>query len=174
MKTFIKLFILSYLLTISALFSHSTKKKTIKSHEHGIGSLNIVQDKNIIVFEFEIPGADIVGFEYKAKEPSDIESVQNAVDILADYKNMIIPSGSSECKIESSSANVIYEENHSEFISNYKFNCKSIDKLKIVYIKYFKNFNRGKKLNIKILGSKKKSLYVIDKSKKILNVKNHF
>ena len=63
---------------------------------------------------------------------------------------------------------------HSEFISSYKFNCNKISKLKIVYIKYFKSFENGKKLNIKILGEKKKSVYVIEKSKKLINVKNHF
>ena len=174
MISLLKSILLIYLLSTTILFSHSNKKKTIKSHEHGVGTLNIVQDKNIIVFEFDIPGADIVGFEYKAIEADDIKSVKNAISILSDYKNMIIPSGSSECQIESSSAEVMYEGTHSEFISNYKFNCKKIDKLKIIYIKYFKNFTNGKKLNIKILGANKKSSYVINNSKKILNVKGHF
>ena len=169
MIVLLKFIFLIYLLFTTVLFSHSNKKKAIKSHEHGVGTLNIVQDKNIIVFEFEIPGADIVGFEYKASEPNDIESVKNAINILSDYKNMIVPSGSSECEIESSFAEVMHEGTHSEFLSNYKFNCK-----KIVYIKYFKNFTNGRKLNIKILGSKKKSTYVINNSKKILNVKGHF
>lgn len=87
---------------------------------------------------------------------------------------MIVSSGASECKIESSSAEVMHEGTYSEFLSNYKFNCKKVEKLKIIYIKYFKNFTNGKKLNIKILGTKKKSSYVINNSKKILNVKGHF
>ena len=172
--TLLKFTFLIYLSFTTVLSSHSNKKKTIKAHEHGISTLNIVQDKNIISFEFEIPGADIVGFEYKATEDKDIVSVKNALNILSNYKNMVVSSGSSECKVESSSAEVIYEGNHSEFISNYKFNCKNIDELKIIYIKYFKNFTIGRKLNIKILGAKKKSSYVINKSKKILNVKGHF
>ena len=87
---------------------------------------------------------------------------------------MIIPSGSGACKIQSFSAEVINEEKHSEFISSYKFNCDDIAKLKIIYIKYFKNFKYGKKLNIKVLGEKKKSVYVIDKSKSLISTKNHF
>ena len=174
MISLLKFIFLIYLLSTAVLFAHSNKKKVIKSHEHGVGTLNIVQDENIIVFEFEIPGADIVGFEYKASDSKDIESVKNAINILSDYKNMIVPSGSSECKIVSSSAEVMYEGKHSEFLSNYKLNCKKIDKLKIIYIKYFKNFTNGKKLNIKVLGTKKKSSYVINNTKKILNVKGHF
>ncbi len=174
MIAYLKFIFLLFLLFINVLYAHSNKKKAIRSHEHGIGTLNIVQDKNIIVFEFEIPGADIVGFEYKATEADDMKTVKNAINILSEYKNMIIPSGSSECKIVASSAEVLYEGTHSEYISKYKFNCKNVDELKIIYIKYFKNFSSGKKLNIKILGAKKKSSYIIDNSKRILNVKDHF
>ena len=154
--------------------AHSTKKKSLDTHIHGVGTLNIAQEGNILLFEFEIPGNDIVGFEYEAKEKEDLKSVNNALKTLSDYKNMILPSGSGKCKLETSSANLVNEGKHSEFISSYKFNCNNIKELKVVYIKYFKNFVNGKKLNIKIYGENKKSAYVISKSKKIINVKNHF
>ena len=162
------------ILLISSFANAHSKKKSLDTHVHGVSTLNIVQEKNTLLFEFEMPGNDIVGFEYEAKQQSDIEKVENAINILSDYKNLISPSGSAECKIQSYSANVINEGKHSEFISSYKFNCNKISKLNIVYIKYFKNFENGKKLNIKILGEKKKSVYVIEKSKKLINVKNHF
>ena len=135
---------------------------------------NIAQEGNSVIFEFEIPGFDIVGFEYEAKEEDDINKVENALEILSDYKNMIMPSGSAECEKLESSAEVINEGKHSEFISSYRFNCKKISDLKIIYIKYFNNFENSKKLNIKVFGNNKKTAYVITKSKKILNVKDHF
>ena len=161
-------------LLISSLANAHSKKKSLDTHIHGVSTLNIVQEGNTLLFEFEMPGNDIVGFEYEAKQDSDIKKVENAINMLSDYKNLISPSGSAECKIQSTKANVINEGKHSEFISSYKFNCNKISKLKIVYIKFFKSFENGKKLNIKILGEKKKSVYVIEKSKKIINVKNHF
>ena len=154
--------------------THSSKKKSLDTHVHGVSTLNIAQEGNILLFEFEMPGNDIVGFEYEAKEESDIKKVENAISLLSDHKNMISPSGSAECKIQSFSANVINEGKHSEFISSYKFICEKISNLKIIYIKYFKSFEFGKKLNIKVIGEKKKSVYVIEKSKKLINVKNHF
>ena len=162
------------ILLISPFANAHSKKKSLDTHIHGVSTLNIVQEGNTLLFEFEMPGNDIVGFEYEAKEESDIKKVENAISILSDYKNMIAPSGSADCKIQSFSADVINEGKHSEFISSYKFNCSNITKLKIIYIKYFKSFQNGKKLNVKILGEKKKSLYVIEKSKKLINVKNHF
>ena len=169
-----RLLILIYLISTSLLHAHSNKKKSLKSHEHGVGVLNIAQEGSTLLFEFEVPGFDIVGFEYEAKEEEDINKVEQALSILSDYKNMIIPSGTAGCKIVDSSAKVINEGKHSEFLSNYTFSCKKISELKIIYIKYFSRFENSKKLNIKIFGSNKKSAYVINKSKKILNVKGHF
>lgn len=172
-KLIVKIFFI-FVLTISFLHAHSNKKKSLKSHEHGVGTLNIAQDENTIIFEFEIPGSDIVGFEYLAKEEEDIKKVKDAIDILSDYKNMILPSGAGKCKLLNSSAKVINEGKHSEFLSNYKFNCENLAELKIIYIRYFKNFENGRKLNIKIFGENKKSAYVISKTKKIINIKGHF
>ena len=136
--------------------------------------LNIAQEDNTLMFEFEIPGYDIVGFEYEAKETGDMKKVENALNILSNYKNMILPSSSAECENVASSSKVINEGKHSEFLSNYTFNCKNISKLKIIYIKYFSKFENSKKINIKIFGNQKKSAYVINKSKKIISVKVHF
>ena len=44
----------------------------------------------------------------------------------------------------------------------------------MIYIKYFKNFENGEKLNVKIYGTNKKTAYVIDKRNKIIKVKNYF
>ena len=59
-----------------SLCSRGKKKKSLKSHEHGVGVLNIVQEKNILQFEYEMPGYDIVGFEYKAEKKEDVGKVE--------------------------------------------------------------------------------------------------
>ena len=169
----VKLLLIFYLLSASLLYAHD-KKRSLKSHEHGVGTLSISQDKNILLFEFEAPGVDIVGFEYFAKKEEDEKKIKNALGILSDYKNIILPSGSADCELINSKANITYEGNHSEFSSSYKFYCKKVSDLKIIYLKYFNNFQNCLKTNIKILGRNKKSSYVINSSKKIINVKNHF
>ena len=173
MNIILRLATLVFLLS-SIANCHSSKEKSLDTHIHGVSTLNIAQEGNVLLFEFEMPGKDIVGFEYKAIEKDDIKKIENAISVLSNSKNMISPSGSGACKIQSYSADVNYEGKHSEFISRYKFNCENITKLKVIYIKFFKNFEFGKKLNIKIYGEKKKSVYVIDKSKKLISVKNHF
>ena len=118
--------------------------------------------------------ADIVGFEYEAVTDEDKKKVNESLNKLSNYKNMLIFPASAECSITDSRATVLNEGNHSEFIANYKVSCNEIEILKGIYVKYFKNFELSKKLNIKIFGKNKKSAYVIDKSKKIINFKNHF
>ena len=63
-------------LLLSALVTVALAEETrqVDKHEHGVGELNIAIDKNIIDFEFMLPGADIVGFEYEAKSDEDIEA----------------------------------------------------------------------------------------------------
>ena len=171
----LRVFILIFLYSISALLAHDMKKKkSIKAHEHGVGILNIVQENNTLVFEFEAPGADIVGFEYEAKSDEDKNKIENALNILANYKNIILPSSAGDCEKVTSNAKVINEGTHSEFISIYKLNCKNIKNLKSIYIKYFDNFELSNKLNIKIVSKNKKTAYVISKGKKIIKVKNYF
>ena len=113
-----------YISTISLVFAHDTKKKkSLKSHEHGVGVLKIAQENNILLFQFEMPVNDIVGFEYEADEEEDKIKVKNALTTLSDYKNMAVPSNSGECENIKSDASIIIEGNHSEFVSEYKFNC---------------------------------------------------
>ena len=73
-------------------------KKSLSAHEHGVSVLNIVQDLNRLSFEFEMPGFDVVGFEYKAKKKDDIKKVKNALNVLSDYKNMIVIPAEANCE----------------------------------------------------------------------------
>ena len=64
-------------------------KKSLDAHLHGVSVLNLVQDMKQLSFEFEMPGFDVVGFEYKAKKKEDIKKVRNALSILGDYNILL-------------------------------------------------------------------------------------
>ena len=170
----LRITLIFFLISFSLNAHDSKKKKSLKAHEHGVGILNISQDNSVLLFEFEAPGYDIVGFEYKANKDEDIKKVENALNVLSDYKNIILPSASGDCIKDKSESKIVYEGNHSEFIAEYKLVCKNIANLKRIYIKYFNNFAYSKKLNIKILGKNKKTAYVASKSKKIIKLKDFF
>ena len=91
----------SLLLSAVATVSFAEETRQVDKHEHGVGELNIAIDKNIIDFEFMLPGADIVGFEYEAKSEEDLALVSNALEKFKDYKNVFIIPAEGQCNIAS-------------------------------------------------------------------------
>ncbi len=154
--------------------NETSKKKSLKAHEHGVSILNIAQDENILKFEFEMPGFDVVGFEYEAKKKEDVKKVKNAISILSNYKNMFSLPNEAGCNIISDFADVDYEGSHSEFASNYTFNCKKITEIKIIEILYFNSFENSKKLNVDIVSKNKKISLKKNKAESYLNVEGYF
>ena len=150
---------------------HSKKdKKSLDAHVHGVSVLNLVQNMQQLSFEFEMPGFDVVGFEHKAKKKEDIKKVRNALNILSDYKNMINVPSSANCKEEKSSAKVINDGSHSEFISQYLLNCEKISLVKDIQIIYFDSFPFSKELNINLVTKNKKLSQITNKNNSIVNV----
>ena len=156
---------------------HNEEKETTKSlsaHEHGVSVLNIVQDLNSISFEFEMPGFDVVGFEYKAKKKEDIKKVRNALNILSDYQNMISIPAEAECEQKVNSAKVLNEGSHSEFLSEYLFSCKNISSIKSIKVKFFDSFKLSKKLSVTLVSTNKKLSKIIDRKNNMLKVEGYF
>ena len=50
------------------------EKKSLDAHEHGVSTLNLVQDMKKIAFEFEMPGNRAHEVEFPAKEKYNLDS----------------------------------------------------------------------------------------------------
>jgi len=148
--------------------------KALKPHQHGISLVNIVQEKDILVFSFEMPGFDIVGFEYEAKKKEDVKKVKNALRILSKHENMIVPSIAAACELENSKVELQNDKNHSEFVSEYRFRCKNISKIENIRFNFFESFEKSENLEINIVTENKKGSISIDKSKIDVIVKDYF
>jgi len=101
---------------LSALASNAIAEETrqVDKHEHGVGELNIAIDKNIMDFEFMIPGADIVGFEYEAKSEQDVALVNNALSKFDDFNNVFTIPSNAQCKLGFSEVKINQEEEHDD------------------------------------------------------------
>ena len=92
-------FILSLCIVLS--YSISTvlaeESRQVDKHEHGVGELNIAIDGSLAEFEFMLPGADIVGFEYEAKSDEDLAKIENALLVLENYENLFALTKNSKC-----------------------------------------------------------------------------
>ena len=94
-------FILSIyvILSFSSAQLYAEETRQVDKHEHGVGELNIATEGDVIEFEFMIPGADIVGFEYVAKSDADIASIKKALQTFENYENIFTLPKNSRCQL---------------------------------------------------------------------------
>ena len=92
-------FILSLYVVLSYSMSIvlAEESRQVDKHEHGVGELNIAIDGSLAEFEFMLPGADIVGFEYEAKSDEDLAKIENALLVLENYENLFALTKNSKC-----------------------------------------------------------------------------
>ena len=152
----------------------ASKNESIKAHQHGVGILNIAQENNKLIFEFELPGFDIVGFEYKAKKKEDIKKVKQAIKVLSDFSNMISLPINAKCEISYSNADLIIAGTHAEFFSKYILNCTNIIEINKIQINYFNSFKNSKKLTVNLVTNNKQEAFSSNKLEDTLNVKGYF
>ncbi len=105
-----------YSLILSAMISVAAAEETrqVDKHEHGVGELNIAIEGNSINLEFMIPGADIVGFEYKAKSDEDISLVNTALTKFDDFNNIFTIPNTANCNLVEAEIAINQGDDHSD------------------------------------------------------------
>ena len=105
-----------YSLLLSALVTVSVAEETrqVDKHEHGVGELNIAVEGNSIDLEFMIPGADIVGFEYKAKSEADVALVNDALIKFDEFNNIFSIPSTSNCNLVEADISINQGDNHKD------------------------------------------------------------
>jgi len=168
-------FILSILIffnfSIAKVYAEETRQ--VDKHEHGVGELNIATEGDVIEFEFMIPGADIVGFEYVAKSDADIASIKKALQTFENYENIFTLPKNSRCKLTEKQVALKEdeddhddheghddhdhdehaEENHNEFYAKYSFECGDIKAINNVEFPYFSTFPNSGELEVQFISS---------------------
>ena len=175
-------FILSILIffnfSIAKVYAEETRQ--VDKHEHGVGELNIATEGDVIEFEFMIPGADIVGFEYVAKSDADIASIKKALQTFENYENIFTLPKNSRCQLTEKQVALKEdeddhddheghddhddheghddhdehaEENHNEFYAKYSFECGDIKAINNVEFPYFSTFPNSGELEVQFISS---------------------
>lgn len=181
----------SLLLSAVATVSFAEETRQVDKHEHGVGELNIAIDKNIIDFEFMLPGADIVGFEYEAKSEEDLALVSNALEKFEDYKNVFIIPAEGQCNIASQEVLINQEdehdehedsehdehedsehdeETHNEFYAKYSFECDSINLINKVEFPYFVTFPNSGELEVQFISELGSTSFEVEADKPVINI----
>ena len=169
-------------LLLSAITSGAIAEETrqVDKHEHGVGELNIAIDKNIIDFEFMLPGADIVGFEYEAKSEKDISLVNIALAKFEDTNNIFMIPNGGQCKLASSEVMINQEEEHdehdehdeevhNEFYAKYSFECGNIKAINKIEFPYFSTFPNSGELEVQFISELGSTSFEVEANEPIIN-----
>ena len=171
---FILSIIIFFNFSIAKVYAEETRQ--VDKHEHGVGELNIATEGDVIEFEFMVPGADIVGFEYVAKSDTDIASIKKALQTLENYENVFTLPKNSRCQLTKKQVSLKEdedeldeheghddhdehdhdehaEENHNEFYAKYSFECGDIKAVNKVEFPYFSTFPNSGELEVQFISS---------------------
>ncbi|MDJ0630671.1 MAG: DUF2796 domain-containing protein [Rhodobacter sp.] len=95
-----------------ALPAYGEETRELDAHEHGHGALNIAIEGNRIAIELEVPGFDIVGFEYEAESDEDKAAVEAALATLGDPLNLFAVPAAAGCEVTEAVAELHGDEEH--------------------------------------------------------------
>ena len=148
------------------------KKGSLDAHVHGLSVINVVQEKNKVLFDIEMPGFDTVGFEYKAKSQKDKDLVKNALNMLKNPVNLFSIPSAANCKMSNNSSTILEEKNHTEFRAKYEYNCSNITEFSSITFNIFDSFKNSKDLELNVIGTKSTTKHKINKFTKKLSLYN--
>lgn len=95
--------------TFAAGAAADEKHKQLGAHEHGHGNFNMAIEGNKVTMELEAPGADIVGFEHKAKTKAQKAKVRDAKKMLKKIGNVVGLPEAAGCKVQKASVELHVE-----------------------------------------------------------------
>ncbi len=152
--------------------------RELDAHEHGSGALNIAIEGDQVAMELEVPGFDIVGFEYAAKSQADQAAVAAALETLGDPLALFVLPEAAGCAVIEVSVELhsdgehddhgqehaegeehdheehAEEASHSEFHAAYLITCGDIAALTRIELSYFATFENAEELEVQLVTEK--------------------
>ncbi|MGH1413472.1 MAG: ZrgA family zinc uptake protein [Pelagimonas sp.] len=149
------------------------------AHQHGLATLNIVQNGTIVRAELTAAGADIVGFEHQATSEASKKKVSDALELLQQSANAIVWPIEFNCSTKESKTDLVSQEpddheekdghtnedhhddhgdqheeerEHSEFVALYEWECRSFDLSGDVQLPVFNAFGTLTALTVNFVG----------------------
>ena len=169
----------------------SAQHRQADAHEHGRGTLNIAIEGTRLAMELEAPGADIVGFEHKAKTEQQKAAIEKAEQQLMVGEALFQLPAAAGCVLVASGAAREGEDHdhghdakddgkshahhgdkadhaeseHSGFRAEYTFECKSPAGVTSIGFDYFKVFAGAQKLDVTVITPKGQTKFEVSRAK---------
>jgi hypothetical protein len=105
---------LSLIALVAALPALAEETRQLDAHEHGVGTLDIAIEGRTVGMAFEVPGADIVGFEYAATSDADRATIAQALATLSAPLDLFVMPEAAGCTVVDAKAELEGEDGHDE------------------------------------------------------------
>ena len=132
------------------------------SHEHGAAIIKMVMEEERLQVEFEVPSESLIGFEHFPKSQSNRENFNEAIKILSDPSKLFSMPVKAECLLVGMNVSQSLFSNeeehghdesekseiHSEFKSNYYWNCQHLDEIDSIGTQLMSFFPRIEEIRV--------------------------
>ena len=143
------------------------------SHEHGAAIIKMVLEEERLQVEFEVPSESLIGFEHFPKSQSNRENFNEAIKILSDPSKLFSKPIKAECLLVGMNVSQSLFSNeeehghdesekedehghdesekskiHSEFKSNYYWNCQHLDEIDSIGTQLMSFFPRIEEIRV--------------------------
>ena len=132
------------------------------SHEHGAAKLMMVMEGEKLQVEFEVPSESLIGFEHLPKSQSNRKNFNEAIKNLSDPSKLFSMPNKAECLLVGTNVTQSLFPNqeehghdesekseiHSEFKSNYYWNCQHLDEIDSIGTQLMSFFPRIEEIRV--------------------------
>jgi len=132
------------------------------SHEHGAAKLMMVMEGEKLQVEFEVPSESLIGFEHFPKSQSNRKNFNESIKILSDPSKLFSMPINAECLLVGMNVSQSLFSNeeehghdesekseiHSEFKSNYYWNCQHLDEIDSIGTELMSFFPRIEEIRV--------------------------
>lgn len=132
------------------------------AHVHGIATLGIAVERNIVTIQFESPLDSLIGFEHRPNTAAERESVTALQARLKTPTNLFRLTPAAECKLDKAEAESgLFQEpaagasnEHADLDASFSFRCEHIDRLVAIDTGLFDAYPRLQKMTIVVATAK--------------------
>ncbi len=132
------------------------------SHEHGAAKLMMAMEGEKLQVEFEVPSESLIGFEHFPKSQSNRKNFNESIKILSDPSKLFSMPIKAECLLVGMNVSQSLFSNeeehghdesekseiHSEFESNYYWNCQHLDEIDSIGTQLMSFFPRIEEIRV--------------------------
>ena len=132
------------------------------SHEHGAAKLMMALEGEKLHVEFEVPSESLIGFEHFPKSQNNRKNFNESIIILSDPSKLFSMPIKAECLLVGMNVSQSLFSNeeehghdesekseiHSEFKSNYYWNCQHLDEIDSIGTQLMSFFPRIEKIRV--------------------------